>query len=500
MNTESELVLAIDQGTSATKAIVMDVAGRVIARASVPVAQSHPRPGWVEQDPNELYQSVLSAMARVMRGVTGTVVSIGVSSQRESAVAWERSTGLPQGPMLGWQDRRTSGEAQRLKQEGVGATVRAVTGLPVDPMFSALKFAWLLDDVDPDRRRSRAGEIVVGTVDSWLLACLTGEHRIEVGNASRTQLLSLATAQWDDDMLALFGVPRQALPEVVSSVSSSAPVDGVIGVPPGARVTGVLGDSHAALYGHGVREPGRVKATYGTGSSIMGLMSGARTALSGPVATIAWGTDALTYAFEANILSSGSTVAWLANVLGVDPASIAMLAEAATDSDVFFVPAFAGLGAPWWDDAAEAVIVGLDLGSGRADLARAALESIPLQIEDALAAAERETGADIDTILADGGPSANGWLMQRQADISQRRVVASAVAELSAVGVAHLAGTTVGMFDDSRLADSPHDGTVYQPQWISQVADARRHAWTAAVARSRSTSHSPDPAATALTR
>lgn len=494
------LVVAIDQGTSSTKVIVVDETGAVIARATVPLGQVHPSPGWVEQDAEEILRSVADAVARALADVRGTVVALGLSSQRESAVAWDRETGEPLGPMLGWQDRRTAAAARRLLDEGHGERVRAISGLPLDPMFSALKFAWLLDEVDPDRSRSAAGEIALGTVDSWLLFRLTGEHRIEVGNASRTQLLDLDTAEWSDELLALFRIPRAALPRVVGSAEPSAPVTGLDGVPAAARFRAVLGDSHAALFGHGVRSPGAVKATYGTGSSIMGLMADGARSADGLVRTIAWGFDAPVYAFEGNILSAGSTVVWLADLLGSTPGAVMDRAEhASADHGINLVPAFAGLGAPWWDDAAEAIVTGLDLGSGPDQLARAAAESIVLQVEDVVSAADTAAGGRITEILADGGPSANSWLMQLQADLSQRTVKPSPVAELSALGVAHLAGLGAGLWTEAILADSlggasdagpthpAAEAVTIAPRLAPDAAHTRRASWLGAVATSRHT-------------
>jgi glycerol kinase len=488
--------------------VVVDAAGTIIATSSVALAQSHPHPGWVEQDANVLLASVVSAVDTAVETATaggfGRVVALGLSNQRESAIAWDRDTGEPVGPMLGWQDRRTAPEARRLSDAGYGDRVRAISGLPIDPMFSALKFAWLLDQVDPDRTRSAAGQIALGTVDSWLLFALTGEHRIEVGNASRTQLLDLATGDWSGELLDLFRVPRAALPHVVSSAAPSAPVAGITGPAADIRFHAVLGDSHAALYGHGVRTPGAVKVTYGTGSSIMGLLAsdavGARLG-SGLVHTIAWGLDRPVHAFEGNVLSTGATVAWLAGVLGTTPGELMHRAETAgPNHGINLVPAFSGLGAPWWDENAEAVITGFTLGSTSGNLARAAAESIALQVEDVLDAADAVAGGmdggRITRILADGGPSTNHWLMQLQADLSQRTVSASPVAELSALGVAHLAGLGVGLWTEadlsarSRVRRSGAAGRI-EPQLDADSAHRRRASWLGAVARARTASPAP---------
>ncbi|MBN2177158.1 MAG: glycerol kinase [Demequinaceae bacterium] len=483
------LVVAIDQGTSSTKAIVVDASGKVVGQASVPLGQTHPEPGWVEQDPLELLSSVKSAIQKVASKVSGTIVAMGISSQRESALAWDSQTLEPLGPMLGWQDRRTKGEAQRLQAEGHEARVRAITGLPIDPMFSALKFAWLLDSIDPDRSRAEAGKIALGTVDSWIVHSLTGEHRIETGNASRTQVLNLDSGDWEDSLLELFRIPRQALPRIASSQEHTAPIKDVEGVPSGVPISGVLADSHAALYGHGVREPGAVKVTYGTGSSIMGLLAPGAHPGEGLVRTIAWDFGKPVQAFEGNILSTGATVVWLAQLLSKTPSELGALAEQAGDSHgVFLVPAFAGLGAPWWDDEALGIMAGLTLGSSEADLACAAFESIAFQIEDVLVAADAGSGRRIHTILADGGPSSNSWLMQLQANLSQRDVVASSVADLSALGVAYLAGSSVGLWSDSDAATFSDSAGTTHPGLDTDTATERRAAWLGAVARARGAS------------
>ena len=482
------LVVAIDQGTSSTKAVVVDCTGRIVARAAVPLGQSHPAPGWVEQDPRELLDSVKVAVSEALVGVHGTVAALGLSSQRESALMWDRKTGEPLGPLLGWQDRRTAPDAQRLSQEGHGDRVRALTGLPLDPMFSALKFRWLLDQVDPDRSRSRAGDICLGTVDSWIVYSLTGDHRIEMGNASRTQLLNIETGQWDDQLLELFSIPRQALPEVVDSNAASAPVVGLPGVPAGVRVEAVLADSHAALYGHGVRDAGAVKVTYGTGSSIMGLLDTGGAPGDGLVKTVAWSFDGPIHAFEGNILSAGSTAVWLASLLSTTPAELAAMAETAEPSEgLYLVPAFAGLGAPWWDDSARGLITGLTLGSSVADLARAAFESIVFQVEDVLAAADAAMpeGTRIGTILADGGPSSNKWLMQTQADMSQRNVSLPAAGELSALGVAYLAGESTGLWSSARALKFCTSDTTIRPEIETSLAADRVAGWRDAINRAR---------------
>ncbi|GAA3161826.1 hypothetical protein GCM10020001_102760 [Nonomuraea salmonea] len=352
------LILAVDQGTSSTKALLVDARGRVVSRAVAPLSESQPRPGWVEQDPAELWQSVRRAVAEcVTPAGAGRVAGIGISNQRESLVLWERRTGEPVGPLLSWQDQRTAGRCHELA--GAAELVRSVSGLPLDPMFSALKARWLLDTYDPDRRR--AGELCLGTVDSWLLSRFGGEHLIEAGNASRTQLLDVATGDWDDRLLELFGVPREVLPRVVPSCAAFPAARGLAPLPDGVPVLAVMGDSHAAMFAHAGWRPGVVKATYGTGSSVMAISRSGRTGQTGRTGrtgevgevgevrglcrSIAWDLgDGPALCVEGNIRATGRMVSWLADLFGVPVPEL--LKEAESADGVHFVPAFGGLGAP----------------------------------------------------------------------------------------------------------------------------------------------------------
>lgn len=467
------LVVAIDQGTSSTKVACVDAAGGVVAQASVAIGQRHPRPGWVEQDADEILESVLAAVRTATAGLEHRLLVLGLSSQRESAVVWERASGRPLGPMLGWQDRRTAGAVATLAPQA--ERVQEITGLPLDPMFSAIKLAWLLDQVDPDRSRSRRGELAVGTVDSWLLFALTGEHRIETGNASRTQLLELSTGDWSHELADLFGIPPAVLPRVAASDEPSRPAPELLGL----RFGAVLGDSHAALYGHGIRDPGRVKVTYGTGSSVMGLASGP--APEGLVGTIAWQRrgSAPQLAFEGNILATGATMAWLSRLLGREVAELTALARTAPqDHGVVLVPAVAGLGAPYWDPGARAVLRGFDLGTDAAVLARAGVESIAHQVEDVLAAADAV--GIVRAVCADGAPARDDTLMQLQADISRRDVLRPAATALSALGAASLAAEGAGLAP-------PRTGEItrFSPGGDPMRTDAARAAWRDAVVLAR---------------
>ncbi|GIM91005.1 FGGY family carbohydrate kinase [Paractinoplanes toevensis] len=444
------LVLAIDQGTSATKCLLVDAAGAVVRQASAPVPIRYPQPGWVEQDAVEILDSVLAAAARCLDGVPrGAVRAVGLSTQRESAVVWDRRTGLPAGPVLGWQDQRALGVCDGLRKDA--DRVRAISGLPLDPMFSAAKWRWLLD---------RTPSAAVGTVDSWLLFALTGNHRIEVGNASRTQLLDVRAGRWSSELLDLFGIPAAVLPAIIPSSGELGTIGERGGVLAGLPITAVLGDSHAALYAHGAGE-GDVKATYGTGSSIMRLGEVAGDAVC---LTVAW-NDQL--AAEGNIRSSGATVAWLAGFLGVTAARIADMALSAASDGVHLVPAFGGLAAPWWDDTAIGLISGLTLGTRPEQLARAAVESIAHQVADVV-----DVMGGAGRLLADGGASENDQLMQIQADLTGRPVRRARTAGLSALGAAFLAGGIARPLDYDDFEPRPSDPAV-------------RHAWRDAVARAR---------------
>ena len=481
----SRCILALDQGTSSTKGVLFGLDSVVRGVASVPVDLQSPHAGWVQQDPEQIYQSALAAAGQLLEANPGVeVAGLAITNQRESALAWDPETGNPLSAMLGWQDRRT---AERVAEftDAQRNRIREITGLPLDPMFSALKFAWILDQIDPDRSLARAGKIALGTVDSWLVYRLTCEHVVEVGNASRTQLLSLETGDWSEELLELFDIPAIALPAVVGSDhQTEVCAEGAL---KGLPILGVLADSHAALFAHYASSGSAVKATFGTGSSVMALSNVIAAEDSGLVSTVAWGTEGhVVKAVEGNILSSGSTVVWLGELLGKSAGELAALAESrapegVSSGAVNIVPAFGGLGAPWWDVNAKALVEGMTLGTDAADLSLSAFEAICLQIEDVLAAVETVTGQPVPVANLDGGPTANHWLMQLMANLSQRRVSVSAIAELSAVGVAVFAARAAGLASELNLAANEN----YQPKVEATMANARKTNWDAAVARAR---------------
>lgn len=454
-------LLAIDQGTSSTKALLVDAAGDIVARGSAPLSQSHPGPGLVEQDADELLGSVRGAVAACMKGTDpATVVGVALSTQRESAVLWDAATGRPAAPLVSWQDQRGAERMARLADAGMSDEIRRRTGLPLDPMFSALKMARLLDDHDPARTQSASGALRLGTVDAFLLQALTGEPVTETGNASRTQLLDLSTGDWDEELLGLFDVPRAALSRIVPSTGPFGALRGLDPLLDGTPVLAVMGDSHAALFAHAGWRDGIVKVTYGTGSSVMSVADSPRRS-DQLCTTIAWSSGSPVYAHEANIRSTGRTLTWLAELLGTSPEQLIDLSADADAGEVTLVPAFGGLGAPWWDVRAVPVLTGFDLGTGRAQLARAALESVAHQVGDVLTALP-----GVRRVLADGGLSRSAALMQLQADIAAVEVVRTGHHELSAAGAAQLAGLGLGMWTAGELERRADRATrTFTPAW-----------------------------------
>ncbi|MFC5805027.1 FGGY family carbohydrate kinase [Streptomyces formicae] len=485
------MILALDQGTSSTKALLVDADGAVRGTAARPLSQSHPGPGRVEQDPEELWASVAGAAADLLAAHPGAdIAGVALSTQRESVLAWEAATGEPLSPLLSWQDRRGAAHCAQLAAGDEARKITARTGLPVDPMFSATKAAALLDELDPGRRACRSGRIRVGTVDAWLLRRVTGRDVTELGNASRTQLLDLGTGTYSPYLLDLFGVPRAALPEPTASTGPFGSADGLPGVRAGTPLAAVLADSHAALFAHSAGRTGVVKATYGSGSSVMALAPDAAEGLpAGLARTVAWQLpgERPALALEANIAASGTAVRWAAQLLGTDERTLAALAEGAGDSAAVLVPAFEGLGAPYWDRQAVAVLTGFTQAAPRAGLARAAIESVAFQIAETVALFDRALGP-APALHADGGASANTTLMQLQADLCARPVRVGAHPESSALGAAHLAGLNLGLWTAKELrlrADEATAATTVNPRRDAGWRRERLTHWRDAVRRSR---------------
>ena len=475
-------VLALDEGTTNAKALAVAADGTVLAAGSAPVPVSYPQPGWVEQDAEDIWRAQSAAIAACLDGVGGAPEGIAISNQRESVVCWDARSGRALGPVLGWQDSRTAEFCDWLRSPEREFSVAATTGLSLDPMFSAPKMRYLLDRVGAampdDARHAR-----IGTIDAWLVARLSGQESyvIEAGNASRTLLMDLATLQWSEEMCALFGVPAARLPRIVASNADFGATAGLDALPDGVPIVGVLGDSHAALFGHGCRTTSEGKATYGTGSSVMVPSGADRSVRPGVSTTLAWLTDRPMYGHEGNIVASGTAMDWTARLLGVAPGrALDELAAAVPDSaGVSLVPAFTGLGAPWWDRRAVGLVAGLTAATERGHLARAALESVAHQIADVV---EALGAGDLTVLHADGGATASRLLMQTQADLLGRDVVVSANAEVSALGAALMGFTRLGW---DLPAPEGGAGRRYRPALDEPARAAARSRWGQALARSR---------------
>jgi glycerol kinase len=500
-------ILAIDQGTTNTKALLVDVEGRIVQRASRPAQLTFPRPGWVEQDALALWQSVQDAVDDCLQRARGERPSaIAISNQRESVVVWERATGRAAGPVVSWQCRRTSERCERLRRDGMEPALRERTGLPIDPLFSASKLAWLLDEIPHGRGRAEDGELCAGTIDSWLLWNLTGGavHCCDVSNASRTQLMNLQTLEWDSALLELFATPAAALPEIRPSSGVVGETVGCGGIAAGIPIASMVGDSHAALFAHGGFRPGTIKATYGTGSSLMRTTPALVFATSGLCSTVAWGLgDTTVYALEGNISATGAALQWIADLLGLsDPARAVELASSVDTADgVAFVPAFVGLGAPYWAERARGLMSGITRGTTAAHLARAALESIAFQVRDVLVAMECDAGLHGAVLLADGGASRSDTLMQFQADVIGTPVVRNDATDLSALGAAYLAGLAVGTWGSlDEIEALPKSLTRFEPRIDDDERGAVLTAWRGAVARCLLETDVPPRAAERLAR
>ncbi|HUA62959.1 MAG TPA: glycerol kinase GlpK [Verrucomicrobiae bacterium] len=490
-------VLAIDQGTTNTKAVLVSETGDVLATASRAVPIRYPQPGWVEQDAVELWRSVLEAAAECLaKAGCAAPDAIGISNQRESAVAWDRRSGEPVGPCVSWQCRRTAPFCAELRRNGHEAMLVERTGLAVDPVCSASKMRWLLDYTPDGCRRAANGEIALGTVDSWLLWNLTGgvAHACDLTNASRTQLLNLNRLGWDAELLALFGIPEAALPALDESSHIYGETGPCGAIPAGLPIGALAGDSHAALFGHAIFTPGAVKATYGTGSSLM-TITRAPSWSRGLATTVAWSCKGNTqYGLEGNIFATGGAVQWVGDFLGLPNPAVDAAKLAATVSDtagVYLVPAFTGLGAPYWNDGARGTLSGLSRGTSAAHAARAAVEAVAFQISDVFQAMEAAAKQSIPELLADGGATHNEFLMQFQADILDRTVVASGNADVSAIGAAWLAGLATGVWKSlDTLSALPRTVRRFDPSMaparrqrlLSGWRDAVRQALTAASA------------------
>ncbi|WP_313199777.1 FGGY family carbohydrate kinase [Rhizobium sp.] len=485
-----EFIIAVDQGTTNTKAILVDAAGEVVAKASAPLTSSYPRPGWAEQSAEDIWATVQAVIADIVGKAGDKIAGLAIANQRETLVVWNAETGKPIAPAILWQCRRTAKACEALIAEGRDPMVVEATGLSINALFPASKLAWVMENVAEAKALAAQGLLRAGTVDSWLLYKLTGgkEFATDHSNASRTQLFNTGTLKWDEGLCDLFKVSVAALPDVRPSDSRFGEVaEGATALSAGVPILAMMGDSHAALYGHRVREPGLVKATYGTGSSLMTLTPGRVLSKNGLSSTIAWSDrNGVAYALEGNITVSAQAAAFAAEMLGLpDAKALSALAQTVPDAaGVVFVPALAGLGAPHWNDNVSGTISGMTLATTRAHIARATLDAIVLQISDVFTAMEKDLGAGLNGLLADGGASSNDFLMQLQADVLDRPVTRSGQAEVGAIGVAmmvlqSLYGDLPGV-DATRSEFKPRaDAAAWSPEvrrhWQSLLSQLTTH-------------------------
>ncbi len=487
-------ILALDQGTTSSRAIVFDEAGNIVSIAQQEFQQYYPHPAWVEHDPEEIWQSQLAVAQEALQRARlqpADIAALGITNQRETIILWDRQTGQPIHPAIVWQDRRTADMCQRLRSAGCEAMVTEKTGLLCDPYFSGTKITWLLDNVPGARAKADAGELAAGTVDCWLVHKLTGgaRHVTDVTNAGRTLLMNIHTCEWDEELLACFNVPRSILPEICPSSEVYAKVAGDLPLA-GIAIAGMAGDQHAALFGQGCFTPGMAKNTYGTGCfALMNTGTEVVPSKHRLLSTVAWRMDDKTlYALEGSIFVAGALVGWLRDGLGIiqSSADVEPLAASVPSTDgVYLVPALAGLGAPHWDPHARGMLIGLTRGTTAAHIARAALEGIALEVADIIEAMHSDAACALTELRVDGGASTNNLLMQIQADLLQVPVVRPAVTETTALGAAYLAGLASGVWSSrDELATQWQVDRTFEPQISADQAAQKRATWARAVERS----------------
>jgi glycerol kinase len=488
-------ILALDQGTTSSRAIVFDHDGAIKAVAQKEFTQIFPKTGWVEHDPQEIWASQIGVAVEALGRAhvrPSDLAAIGITNQRETTIVWDRETGEPVYNAIVWQDRRTADYCQRLKAEGAGDTIQAKTGLLVDAYFSASKIRWILDNVAGARARADAGKLAFGTVDSWLVWKLTdrARHLTDISNASRTMLFNIHTLAWDDELLRIFEIPASMLPDVRSSSEPYGNVSTALGIE-SVPIAGIAGDQQAALFGQMCRKPGMSKNTYGTGCFLLQNIGTTPTRSTQQlVTTVAWQIGGRTeYALEGSVFIGGAVVQWIRDGLGLirtAPEIEALATSVADNGGVYLVPAFAGLGAPHWDPYARGTIVGVTRGTTSGHIARAALESIAYQVADLLDAMAADCGIAVTELRVDGGAATNDTLMQFQADVLGVPVVRPAVTETTALGAAYLAGLAVGFWPSvDAITGQWKVDRRFEPAMPSARASALRERWTAALDRSK---------------
>jgi glycerol kinase len=484
-------ILALDQGTTSSRAIVFDKKGNIISEAQKEFTQYFPKPGWVEHDPIEIWstQAGVATEAIAKKGlIVDNIAAIGITNQRETVVVWDKNTGKPIYNAIVWQDKRTSHYCDELKKQGHEKAIREKTGLVIDSYFSGTKVKWMLDNVDGARQKAEAGDLILGTIDSWLIWNFTkgGQHITDATNASRTLLFNINTMDWDDELLELLTIPKSMLPQVKESSevyghTKSTFYDAHI------PIAGIAGDQQAALFGQMCTKPGMVKNTYGTGCfMLMNIGEKPTISKNNLLTTVAWEINGkTTYAFEGSIFIAGAVVQWLRDSLKIirNSADVEKLASSVDSSDgVYFVPAFAGLGAPHWNQQAQGTIFGLTRGSTDAHIARAALESIAYQTMDILNAMEADSGISIKEMRVDGGATVNNLLMQFQADVLNTVTVRPKVVETTAMGAAFLAGLAVGYWESpEEIQEIWQTDTYFNPTEEREVIDENIKGWYKAI-------------------
>jgi glycerol kinase len=494
-------ILAIDQGTTGSTALVMSTDGSTLGRDTREFPQHFPEPGWVEHDSGEIWNSVAESVSGALRaaGARGTdIAAVGITNQRETTLVWDRTSGEPVHRAIVWQDRRTAEVCARLRSEGHEASVREATGLVLDPYFSGTKIAWILDAVPGARARAERGELAFGTIDSFLVWKLSGgtragsSHVTDVTNASRTLLMDLRKLSWEPSLCRLFGVPEPLLPRIVPSAGQIAATRGLDVLPDGIPISGIAGDQQAALFGQACFAPGDVKCTYGTGAFIV-MNTGEEIVRShaGLLTTVGWKVGEHTvYALEGSSFVAGAAVQWLRDGLGIirSAAEVEELAKQVSSSEgVVFVPALSGLGAPHWDAGARGLIMGLTRGTTRAHIARATLEAIAHQVDDLVRAMQRDLGKPILRMRVDGGAAANDVLMQYQSDVSDLVVERPSELESTARGAAMLAGIGAGLFaSGAEASQMAKIQKKFEPAMSADVRGERLRSWNDAVSRARS--------------
>lgn len=484
----SRYILAVDQSTQGTKGLLFNEDGELVCRADRPHRQIISPLGWVSHDPEEIRRNTLAVCRDTVEkaGIDkGSIAAFGISNQRETTVAWDRETGKSICDAIVWQCARAEAVCERLSDRA--DKVRARTGLNLSPYFPAAKMGWIMENVPEAKKLADAGRLCLGTVDSWLLSFLTKEkvHATDYSNASRTQLFDIIALRWDEELCRAFGVPVEALPEVrmSDSVFGTTDLDGFLDDP--IPIRGVLGDSHGALFGQDCRRPGQVKATYGTGSSVMmNIGDEPRFSSGGLVTSLAWGMNGkVEYVFEGNLNYTGAVMTWLRKDVGLieNDVEATELAKAANPNDrCYFVPAFSGLGAPYWDSKASGLLTGVSRTTGRAEIAKACLECIAYQITDLTELMRRDAGVELASLRVDGGPTASEYLMQFQSDMARASVEVPNLQELSGMGAAYAAGISAGLYDPDRVYEHVRR-RVYSPAMDEGRREELYRGWQAAV-------------------